>query len=108
MPVGYRDDQNTVRFDAVDDAERVPSQQVPPRSMVEAGPRFGSLRDRSFGVIDRVDEPQSRRIAARGIPTSRSLGLFEGLLEVLKLLSHVLMRRVCGDGLQTRKSSWRI
>ena len=69
MSVRDCDDQDPSSLDAINDAERIPAQQVAARSLFEGRPgRREPLNGRNCRV-DLVREPYGRRLASFGIPT---------------------------------------
>jgi len=71
----HSDNQHSLRFDSVDDAEREAAEQVSAGSLIKPRPCFWELRYGGLGRIDFLAEGQGGGRAALGVPTGRSLGL---------------------------------
>lgn len=57
MTMGHRNDENSGRFDAIDQAERVPTQPIVAGAVIVHRPRFRILLDRRDGGVYFVREP---------------------------------------------------
>ena len=106
MPVRHGHDQDTARFDAVDDAEWKAPEQVSTCALIEPRPYVRKASDGRFGCIQFIAESHSCRGASFCIPAGRRLRFCERLLEILNLAGHVRLPRECGDAPRTTEWSW--
>ena len=106
MCVGDRDDEDSIRFNAIDHVEWKPSKQVPASVVIEGRPCLRKANDRRFRGIQLVAEFDGRSGAALRITTAPQPPLVDSFLEVLKLAGHVPPPRGCADVPQPRKPSW--
>ena len=79
---GY--DQNTVGFDAVDDAKRIAPKQVSTCAVIEMRPSAREIHDRRFCHVDFLTEPRRGEGTALGIPAGGGFSFFESFVEILK------------------------
>ena len=88
MRVRDRDDQNSIRFNTIDDVERKPAKEVPAGVVIVRRPRLRKASYRRFRGVQLVAEFDSGSRAAFRIPTCGALGLVDSFLKDLKIAGH--------------------
>ena len=97
--------ENAMCFDAIDDAERIPSQKVPACAVIKRRPGVRKISDRYFSCVDFLAEAGRGRDTTFAIPASGGFGFFQRFLDILKGGRHVpLLSEFDGEPLPTTLS----